>query len=296
MRRRLFTILPASLLLLIAVAALLTGEAMSSKGTASGARPISANDFSREKFDRSTRIDNRWFPLRPGMQFFYQGATTEEGKRVPHRTVFTVTDLAKTVAGVRVLVIWDRDYSQGRLVEGELAFFAQDNDGNVWHLGQYPEEYENGKFVGAPAFIAGVKGGRAGIEMKAEPRLGAPSYSKGYAPAPINWTDRARTYKTGVRNCVPAGCFKDVLVTDEFNPEQPGKHQLKYYAPGVGNIRVGWMGEKETDKEVLVLTKILHLDPKALANVRAEVLKFDKRAYKGRPDVYGHTSPAQRLR
>jgi hypothetical protein len=194
-----------------------------------------------------------------------------------------------------VLVIWDRDYSAGKLVEGELAFFAQDNDGNVWHLGQYPEEYEDGKLVGVPAFVAGVKGARAGIEMKAEPKLGAPDYSKGFAPKPINWTDRARAYKMGIRTCVPAGCFKNVLVTDEFNPDEPGQHQLKYYAPGVGNVRVGWMGT-DADKEVLVLTKVLHLGSKAMANVRAEVLKFDKRAYKAQPDVYRHTSPAKPVR
>jgi hypothetical protein len=28
----------------------------------------------------------------------------------------------------------------------------------VWHLGEYPEEYENGKFVKAPAWLAGFEG------------------------------------------------------------------------------------------------------------------------------------------
>jgi hypothetical protein len=65
--------------------------------------------------------------------------------------VFTVTDLTKVVHGVRNLVHWDRDYSQGQLLETELARFAQDDDGNVWHFGQYPKEYEEGKFVAAPA-------------------------------------------------------------------------------------------------------------------------------------------------
>jgi hypothetical protein len=48
-----------------------------------------------------------------------------------------------------------------------------------------------------------------------------------------------------------------VLVTREFNPGETGS-QLKYFALGVGNIRVGWLG-KDPDKEVLVLTKLVHL-------------------------------------
>ncbi|MEV7907643.1 hypothetical protein [Streptomyces anulatus] len=52
------------------------------------------------------------------------------------------------------LVAWDRDYSDGKLVETELAFFAQDDDGNVWHFGQYPEVHENGRLVEAPAWLS----------------------------------------------------------------------------------------------------------------------------------------------
>ncbi len=64
--------------------------------------------------------------------------------------MFTVTDLTKVVNGVRAVVVWDRDYASGELQETELAFFAQDNDGNVWHLGEYPEEYETGKACRTP--------------------------------------------------------------------------------------------------------------------------------------------------
>jgi len=97
----------------------------------------------------------------------------------------------------------------------------------------------------------------------------------------------------GQRTCVPIRCYAGVLVIDEFNPDEPGKHQLKYYAPGVGNVRVGWAGAKEDSKEVLVLVEINHLGPKALAEARAKALKLEKSAYKRRPAVYGRTPPAQ---
>jgi hypothetical protein len=249
-------------------------------------------DFDRDNFDRSTNIDNEWFPLRPGTQFVYDGSTFEGGRRAPHRVVFTVTDLTKVVDGVRTVVAWDRDYSAGELLETEIAFFAQDNDGNVWHLGQYPEEYERGRFVDAPAWIAGVQNARAGISMKAKPRLGAPSYSQGWGPA-VNWTDRARVYRMGRRTCVRFDCYEDVLVIEEFSREEPDAFQLKYYARGVGNVRVGWRGE-DPSKETLQLTKVVQLGPGALAEVRADVLELEKRAYKISKDVYGRTPPAKR--
>ena len=40
----------------------------------------------------------------------------------------------------------------------ELAFYAQDDDGNVWYMGQYFEEYEDGELVDAPTWIAGLAG------------------------------------------------------------------------------------------------------------------------------------------
>ena len=48
--------------------------------------------FDRNRFNRSTTIENKWFPLQPGTQFIYEGSSVEDGKRLPHRVVFTVTD------------------------------------------------------------------------------------------------------------------------------------------------------------------------------------------------------------
>jgi hypothetical protein len=211
----------------------------------------SAGDFERAQFDDPTNIDNKWLPLKPGTQFVYEGSAIVEGEgRQSRRVVTIVTDLTKVIAGVRALVIWERDYTAGKLNEPELAFFAQDNAGNVWLLGEYPEEYEDGKFDKAPAWINGQGGARAGIAVKAEQRLGAPSYAQGYAPPPVGFFDRARVYKMNQQTCVPVDCYENVLVTEEFNPSEPGAYQLKYYAPDVGNVRVGWRGEKEEERDV----------------------------------------------
>jgi hypothetical protein len=95
---------------------------------------------------------------------------------------------------------------------------------------------------------------------------------------------------------VPLGCYEDVLVIDEFNPDEPGQHQLKYYARHVGNVRVGWSGGKEASKEVLGLTSIDKLGAAALAQARAGALKLEKHAYQTSEAVYARTPPLERLR
>jgi hypothetical protein len=252
-----------------------------------------ADEFNADNFDRSTIIDNEWWPLTPGTQLIYEGFTVEEGEEIPHRIVFTVTDLTKVIGGVNTVVIFDRDYSDNNLVESELAFYAQDNDGNVWHLGQHRETYDEVEFVGGRAWLVShLEGAKAGIMMMADPQLGTPDYSQGYAPPPFHWTDRARVYEMGQSTtvpwgAVPWGAFDDVLVTEEYNDEEPGAFQLKYYARGVGNVRVGWRGD-DAQQETLELVEIVRLGPEELAEVRAEALALETRAY-----VYAQTPPAE---
>ena len=249
-------------------------------------------DFDAKNFERSTKIDNKWFPLKAGTQFVYGGFTIEEGKRVPHRVVVSVTDLTKLIGGVRAVVAHERDYSAKQLVEAEIVFFAQDNDGTVWQLGEYPEEYENGRLVGAPAWIHGIQDARAGIIMKAEPQPGTPSYSQGWGPA-VKFMDRGMVYQVGQKTCVPLDCFENVLVINETTEDEPDSQQHKYHAPGVGVVRVSWEGEGDKSKETLELLKVVQLGSPALAVVRAEALKLEKRAYKISKNVYVHTPPAE---
>lgn len=245
-------------------------------------------EFDPDNFGDSANVDNQWLPLNPGTRFVYEGSTQEEDEVVPHRVVFTVTDLTKVVNGVRAVVGWDQDYSAGQLEESEIIFLAQDNDGNVWHLGQLREVYdEEGEFAGGRAWLAGLDGAKAGIMMKAQPRPGTPAYPQGYAPPPFFWDDHARVDATGQKTCVPAGCYEDVLVIDEFEPPKPGAHQLKYYAPGVGYVRVGFRGD-DPERETLELVRLEQLSAEALADARAEARQIEARAY-----LYGRTPPAE---
>jgi hypothetical protein len=244
-------------------------------------------NFVRDNFDPAQPVDNRWFPLKPGMQYVYKGSQQEEGKRIPHRVTFTVTDLTKMLDGVRTTVVWETDDSDGLRIESELVFFAQDKDGNVWQLGELSETYDEEEFVGGRAWLSGGNGARAGIAMLASPQRGA-KYSQGYAPAPVNWADYGKVEQLGQKTCVASGCYQDVLVIAESSDKEgPQAEQLKYYAPGVGFVRVGWRGKRERTRETLELAEVTQLDAEGMAKVRAAALDIEKRAYD-----YGHTPPS----
>lgn len=268
-------------------------EAVAPSTTAKPAKDVTEADFDRRNFPTVATVDNQWYPLVPGTRYILQGSANRGEGVLPHRVVFTVTDLTKVVDGVATVVLWDRDINEGELEEAELAFQAQDNDGNVWLLGEYPEEYENGQFKTAEStWFAGLEGARPGVLMRASPRPGTSSYLQGLAPK-IEFQDRAKVAKTGLSTCTPLKCYDDVLLIDEWNPLEPADgHQLKYYAAGVGNVRVGAVGDPEAEE--LVLVKVEHLGPAALAKARAEALKLERHAYKVSRSLYGRTPPARR--
>src|SRR5688500_163434 len=68
-------------------------------------------EFDTAVFLPPTEIDNRFFPLRPGTQYTFEGEANlgDEEPRILHRiAVFTATDMTKVISGVDTLVIWDQ--------------------------------------------------------------------------------------------------------------------------------------------------------------------------------------------
>ena len=283
--------------LAVAGLAILTGLAVT--GTVSLAQgqkaaPANIEPFDAKNFDASTHITNEWMPLKPGTRFIYEGNTVEDdGTSVPHRVVINVTDLTKVIGGVRSVVTWDLDYSDGELVEAELAFFAQDKEGNVWRMGEYPEEYEGGKFIAAPAWIHGFEDARAGIMMKAKPQPKTPSYSQGWGPA-FGWTDRGKVDQVGQKTKVPRGrlrgragdCRDQRIGTRRRSNSSISRVALATF------VSAGAATEKKPRKHSSS-TKVETLDAKGLAEIRAGALKMEKGAYQRSKNVYARTSPAE---
>src|SRR5438105_11479869 len=169
----------------------------------------------------------------------------DEGKKIPHKVIQIVTDLVKDINGIETVILWERDFTEDRLEESELVFRAQDDQGNVWHFGEVKEVYdEDNKLIGAKTWMEGRLGARAGIMIPGAPAAGTPSISQGLALGVYKWDDRFQVRKVGEKVTVPAGAFENVLVVEEWSKPElaKGALQLKYYAPGIGYVSVGWAG------------------------------------------------------
>jgi hypothetical protein len=226
------------------------------------------------------------------MQYTTTGKVISPDGTTTRTVVSTVTGLTKVIDGVKTIAVWDRDYSDGELVESELAFFAQTEKGTVWLFGEYPEEYENGELVGAPStFISGIDRARAGIAMQAKPHRNTPAYVQAYAPT-VDFLDCGDVFAKDQRVCVPTGCYNDVLVIDEFNPLDPPSagHQRKFYSAGTGLIKVTAVGGE--DQEFMDLVKITRLTSAVLDRINTRALELDSRGYTVSKDVYAKTPRA----
>ena len=234
--------------------------------------------FDSANFTQPTRIDNTYYPMAPGTEWLLEGTADRGSGLQPHQVIITVSDLVKRIQGIETVVVWEQDLNEGRVQETELAFFAQDDEGSVWNLGEYPEEYtDKGKFKGAPStWISGLSGAQGGIHVHGNPQVGSPSYREGTAPK-VHFLDGARVEATNRQACGGVGCFPNVLVIDEWSSKASDGHQLKNYVPTIGPLRVDPRGGDE--EESLVLAKVRQLTATEMSTVRDAARRLDERGY-----------------
>jgi hypothetical protein len=180
--------------------------------------------------DFTTKIDNKYFPLKPGTTFVYEGKT----KDATEGDVVAVSSDTKQIMGVKCVVVNDKVTEDGKLTEHTYDWYAQDKKGNVWYFGENSKEYKNGKVTSTEgSWEAGKDGAKPGIIMPVNPKVGhtyRQEYYKGVAE------DMARPLKLDGSASVPYGSFDHVLVTYEWTPLEPNVSEQKYYAPGVGTV------------------------------------------------------------
>lgn len=205
-------------------------------------------DFDPHDFVRV--VDNRYFPLQPGTRYIYRGV--EDGEREVN--IVDVTTDRKNILGISAVVVLDRVFVSGELTEKTFDWYAQDEDGNVWYLGEDTKEFEDGKVVSTlGSWEAGKNGAKPGIIMLAHPKVGD-AYRQEFLAGIAE--DRARVVRRGLQVRVPYGTFHNCLKTVEFTALEPGIKEAKYYCP-----RVGFVKAQSIEGEIahLVLTRITRL-------------------------------------
>jgi hypothetical protein len=194
------------------------------------------------------RVDNPWFPLRPGSRYVYRGV--KDGR--PSRDVVTVAHRTATIDGVPCAVVEDRLYVSGRLAERTTDWYTQDRLGNVWYFGEDTAELDAGGKVTSTegSWRAGSDGARPGIFMPAHPRVGQAGqqeYYKGQAE------DRYRVI--ALFRKVVGGSTGGALLTEETTPLEPGVVDHKLYVRGIGTVLEQTEKGGDERNELVTLTR-----------------------------------------
>ena len=210
-------------------AAAVAGQLSQNGGLPQGSEPVDLDPV-----DFTTRIDNRFWPMKPGNKWVYRET---DSRGTNEKVVVKVTGKTKLIAnGITARVIRDTVSERGVPVEITDDWYAQDKQGNIWYLGEYVTNYSDGQAVDhAGSFEAGVDGAQAGIAMPANPKPGL-SYRQEYYKGQAE--DKAAVITVGEEQVqVPFGFFKKgVLMTRDLVPTEPKVQELKFYAPGVGPL------------------------------------------------------------
>lgn len=182
--------------------------------------------------DFSSRVNNPFFPLIPGLLFTLE-RTNDAGTVSVTGEVLAETEV---VMGVECVAVSEKVFLDGQVLEENRDWYAQDSLGNVWHFGRAVEKYEGAEVVStAGSWRAGVDGALPGVIMKPDPQVGdvyVQRYSNGEAE------DRAEVLALDATVEVPYGTFTDVLRIKEWTPLEPGVATEHYYVKDLGQVLV----------------------------------------------------------
>jgi hypothetical protein len=176
--------------------------------------------------------DNPFFPLTPGLVTKLRGTDGSE----KFREKVLVTNRTKTIIGIEATVFRD----VVRRLDGSVAettddWYAADNDGNVWYLGEDTATYDKHGNVESRegSWQAGVDGAEAGIIMPGDPQPGDADrmeFDKGTAEDQA-WVVQRLPFVDTL-----GGRYHDIVRTFEWSRLEPKVISMKFYARGLGIV------------------------------------------------------------
>jgi len=203
------------------------------------------------QFTNPLNIDNAFFPFQPGGWKVFTGSDhgTKTAAIDYHLTATRTFRLNSKNVPCRVLV--EEAYEDTALVERSFNYFAQADDGAVYYFGEVVDNYENGVVVnhdgswlvgGAtlPSDPPGIgNAARPAVFMPANPELGDVFKPEDLFPIV---DETAEVVGVDLDVLVPAGKYDGAIAVEESTRLAP-ETELKWYAPGVGVVKVRTRGE-----------------------------------------------------
>ena len=192
-------------------------------------------------FTGSTNFTNIYMPFEPGKTYVFEGQTAD-GKE--HIEVKRLAE-TKTIMGITCIVVNDKAWLDGVLIEETNDWYAQDNAGTVWYFGEEVKNYNpDGTFKDTGgSWKAGDDGAQPGIVMPADPKPGL-KYRQEYYFNEAE--DEAEVLETGLTVTVTHGTFQHCLKTRDFTALEADLNENKFYAPGIGVVKEVNITDNET--------------------------------------------------
>ena len=213
----------------LATIAVIAGVSIAAASAGGSAQPGSGPTFSEPR-----TIDNPYLPITTRKRCEHRGED-HDGTRT--RSVQTVLERTKRFQvngqAVDAVVVRDKAYADGKLVEIAFDYFAQADDGTVYYLGEHVKNYKNGKLVNTDGtWLLGKHTDVPGVAMPANPKLGDQFR---FEDVPGVTAESNRVEEVGMRAKAARRLHTGVIRIQEFiQPE--GEVEYKLYAPGVGKI------------------------------------------------------------
>lgn len=193
------------------------------------------------KFSHPRDITNPYLPLESLKQDILENKS-ERVERIARPDVHKTFQIGGQT--IEALTVEDREYTaSGDLTEATLDYFAQDDDGNVYYLGEDVNTYKNGKVSGhSGAWLLGKDTKIPGVLLPAHPQVGDKFKSE---DVPHITTEKDEVVSISETMTVPAGTFHGCVKVKEHASD--GATEFKLYAPGVGVI-----AEMDSDEGLLL--------------------------------------------
>jgi hypothetical protein len=223
-----------------------TEKLAAAPATATTASPGSGYNPTIRPSDFTNNITNPYWPLKPGTNWTFEG--TKDG--APQHVEVSVTNEHKRILGVDCVVVRDIVTVNSTLHEKTADWYAQDRKGNIWYFGEDTKEYMSGVVSSTfGTWEAGVDNAKPGVVIQADPKPGR-YYRQEYRPGLAE--DQAKVMTTNDTQKVPMGTFSHVVVTKDIDPLNPDKVEHKWYAKGIGPVRVHRIGSAHHEDIALV--------------------------------------------
>jgi len=247
---KILSILAAGVPLLLLVLALAPGGgaglAPTAKAEVTGEAPV---------FTTPLHFTHPYFPFQPGGMKVFAGRDENGELTTVERHLDEIRMFPVNGEDVPCAVVEETEFVQGGLKEISYNFYAQADDGSIWYFGEYSEAYEDGEVVSREgSWLVGgplpgdppdtATGEHPALHLPANPEVGDEWMEENLPAFQIGETRKVIRARRKIRT--RTGRYTDCIEVKEKDFD--GERERKFYAPGIGIVKV--QGDEEKLKLV----------------------------------------------